>query len=106
MAAKRAKQKTPKQQPLSILGAVMAASTPKYRALILCPMRYCPTCKDEVPVRDDLCGECGTHIPKPERPRIPRPRRELTVIPSLCWGLEQAAKTMGSLEACVLTSAN
>lgn len=68
------------------------ASQRKYRALILCPMRFCPTCEDVVPIRDDTCRDCGTHVPKP--PRIPRPRQELRVIPATGFGLEHAAAAM------------
>lgn len=70
----------------------MADAARKYRALILCPMRYCPRCEDVVAIRDDTCCECGTHVPKP--PRIPRPRQELEVIPATGFGLEHAAAAM------------
>lgn len=83
----------------------MAYSTQRrYRALILTPMRRCPTCQDVMPIRDDACTECGTHVPKP--PRIPRPRKELTVIPAMSWGLEQAAATNGSLDTAAMPGIN
>lgn len=77
----------------------------KYRALVLCPMRNCPACKRQVIVRDDHCDECGTHVPKPA-PRIPRPRRELQVIPATGFGLEHAAAAMGSLDVCAMPGIN
>ncbi|HEX3705716.1 MAG TPA: hypothetical protein VHV76_03720 [Mycobacteriales bacterium] len=81
------------------------ASPRRYRALILCPMRRCQRCEDVVPVREDKCTECGTHIPKPP-PRIPRPRQELRAIPATCWGLEHAAKTNGSLDVAAMPGIN
>jgi hypothetical protein len=72
----------------------MAEGAPrKYRALVLCAMRKCPACAREVFVRDDLCVECGAEVPKPA-PRIPRPRRELQIIPATGFGLEHAAAAM------------
>lgn len=73
----------------------MADNTPRrYRALVLCPMRKCPTCAREVFVRNDHCDECGAVVPKPSGPRIPRPRRELRIIPATGFGLEHAAAAM------------
>jgi hypothetical protein len=65
----------------------------RYRALVLCPMRHCPTCAAVKTVRDDHCTECDTYIPKPP-PRIPRPRPELRIIPATGFGLEHAAAAM------------
>jgi len=85
----------------------MADNTPrKYRALVLCPMRKCSVCAREVFVRDDHCDECGALVPKPAGPRIPRPRRELQLIPPTGFGLEQAAKAMISLDICAMPSIN
>jgi hypothetical protein len=72
----------------------MADGAPRtYRALVLCAMRKCSTCAREVFVRDDHCVECGADVPKPA-PRIPRPRRELQIIPATGFGLEHAAAAM------------
>jgi hypothetical protein len=78
----------------------------RYRALVLCPVRRCPTCARDVTVRDDKCTECGGDLPKPSGPRIPRPRRELQAIPATGFGLVHAAAAMGSLETCLLASIN
>ncbi|HWC35401.1 MAG TPA: hypothetical protein VG650_11320 [Mycobacteriales bacterium] len=75
-----------------------------YRALVLCPMRHCPSCAHQVAVRDDACTECGRHLPKP--PRLPRPRQELRVIPATGFGLEHAAAAMVSLDVAALPSIN
>jgi hypothetical protein len=44
-------------------------------------------------------------VPKPTAPRIPRPRRELQVIPLTGFGLEHAAAAM-TLETAILPSIN
>lgn len=85
----------------------MADYTPRqYRALVLCPMRKCPACARETFVRDDHCDECSAHVPKPASVRIPRPRRELQIIPATAFGLEHAAAAAGSLDICAMPSIN
>lgn len=72
----------------------MADNTPhRYQALVLCAMRKCPVCAREVFVRNDQCADCGGVVPKPA-PRIPRPRRELQVIPATAFGMHHAAAAM------------
>ncbi|HVT19909.1 MAG TPA: hypothetical protein VHE57_00795 [Mycobacteriales bacterium] len=83
----------------------MAGDTPRsYRSLVLCAMRKCPACERQVFVRNDQCVECGAAVPKPA-PRIPRPRRELQIIPATGFGLEHAAAAM-NLDTAAMPSIN
>jgi hypothetical protein len=72
--------------------------------LVLCPVRKCAACAREVFVRNDRCEECGAAVPKP-KPRLPRPRREIQVIPATGFGLEHAAAAM-SLDTAAMPSIN
>lgn len=83
----------------------MAEGPPRrYRALVLCPVRKCAACAREVFVRNDRCEECGAAVPKP-KPRLPRPRREIQIIPATGFGLEHAAAAM-SLDTAAMPSIN
>ncbi len=77
----------------------------RYRSLVLCPMRRCSACAREVLVRNDHCHECGAHVPKPTGPRLPRPRRELQVIPATGFGLRHAVAAM-TLDVALTPSIN
>ncbi|HWC35403.1 MAG TPA: hypothetical protein VG650_11330 [Mycobacteriales bacterium] len=86
----------------------MEHQTPRrFRALVLRPVRNCPTCAHDVTVHDDTCDECGTHVPRPAGgTAVAQTHLPLMTLPATAFGLEQAAAVAGSLDVAAWFSLN